>query len=105
MAKHITDTVLTNFLLVVLAGHKDGVSPEELGRMESEGIIYHTESHNHILPYPLLRALLPQVNKNIIREHLLPLPGTPFYWQHFEDLEVQLEVSILFMWGWFLLTI
>jgi hypothetical protein len=94
MAQYITEEVLQQFLLVVLAGHKvakEEISLEDQSRLEKQGIIYRANG-TYILPYPLLRALLPRAGRNFIREHLLPLPGAPFYWQHFEDLEAQLEV-------------
>lgn len=85
---------MMTFLYLILSGQpitKKVLPIAEQKRLEVQGIVFR-EGASYILPYPLLRAILHQLPKSIIREHLLPIPGVPFYWQHFEELEAQLEV-------------
>jgi hypothetical protein len=81
------------FLLLILSGHaqrvmSNGTVQQLIQRAEQAGLAYYTGEEFTLSPWQL-RELAKATS--LIGLHLLPTPEQPFFWQHFELLEQQLE--------------
>lgn len=88
---------MVTFLYLILSGQpitRSVLSLAEQHQLEIQGIIFH-QGGQFLLPYPILRTILLHLPKPIISTHLLPVPGIPFHWQHFVELEAHLEVRFM----------
>jgi hypothetical protein len=65
-------------------------------KAEQAGLAYYDGEELTLSPWQL-RELAKATS--LIRLHLLPRPEQPFYWQHFEALEQELEASIEVLFG------
>jgi hypothetical protein len=91
----LTPSHAKDFLLLILSGHGERIMPSELlqgliRKAEQAGLAYYKGEELTLSPWQLQELVKAT---SLIRLHLMPRPEQPFYWQHFEDLEQELEVS------------
>ncbi len=93
----LTSSHAKEFLSLILSGHGErGITNDKLQglvrKAEQAGLAYYNGEELTLSPWQL-RELVKATS--LIRLSLLPPPNQPFFWQHFEMLEQELEVSLI----------
>jgi hypothetical protein len=88
------------FLSLILSGHGERIMPSDqlqglIRKAEQAGLAYYDGEELTLSPWQL-RELAKATS--LIGLHLLPRPEQPFYWQHFEALEQELERARVRSW-------